>query len=87
MNGTRKELFKQIEKTVYCYTTKYLGRIIRLEENGRIEVGKGRTRTDDVWKKNGKFGKTLGCKKQEERNTKKSTRIINVTGKEEYGRV
>ena len=23
---------------------------IRLEGNGRTEVGKGRTRTDDVWK-------------------------------------
>lgn len=26
-NGTRKELFERIEKTVYRYTTKYLGRI------------------------------------------------------------
>ena len=74
------------------YTTKMSTKNIRLEGNGRTEVGKGRTRTDDVWKekkkekkrkKNGKFGKTLGCKKHEEKY--ENCRRYRQRG--EYGRV
>lgn len=96
MTSDRVTLFKleffvgigrmELEKSyLNRYTTKMSTKNIRLEGNGRIEVGKGRTRTDDVWKekKNGKFGKTLGCKKHEEEY--ENCRRYGQRG--EYGRV